>query len=359
MADKDTKVVQYDNHFNTINVAGLTSSQQNTVYGLIYYAQENGLDKMHTLNVQELAELTYFNGKDNKILFAAINDLARRIHLLDFRQSVNGDFVKCDFFGLFAPDSKEQTLTFAINPYWEYLFKKGYIPQFTNLQLEEHASLPSKYAKELYRQLVQYSSTGVCRIQFEDAFRIFGIKESRGTGELMRKAINPAYEILKNFKRKCGDYEIYVFEDLNYKIEQKGRKYIRIDFFFKKDGQQSPIVEGIVHDNDDKVIKENEYKIRLESSKTAHKDALWTLLEFTDEEIDALYQSFIIALNGRYINPKLKDDLFDKCASYYLSMINATPQKTKTTKFFRLNSDLLHDNAQIIEKALMDKIYTS
>lgn len=108
---------------------------------------------------------------------------------------------------------------------------------FTQFELKEFIGIKGKYAKNLYRLLKQFRSTGFLKMQWEEFCNIMQIPTSYKISHIDQKILNPAIAEL-SVEPTLFDNKTTIFKNLTYKKvkDPKGRgrggKVIGIEFYF-------------------------------------------------------------------------------------------------------------------------------
>ena len=181
-------------------------------------------------------------------------------------------------FPTFRISKKTGTLTVRINQDYAYLLND--FSNFTEFGLANFIKLSSKYVKLLYKELMQFKSTGKLYLTMEDFRKKLDIPNSYNFSKVKDRILVPAIKdfsfIFKKFKivttYNNGD-EIEINENTEEKRGDK-RKVTNINFYFvlstKEDIIEVPVSKEILKDkleantNEEIDIKEEEKLFNLE-----------------------------------------------------------------------------------------------
>lgn len=113
--------------------------------------------------------------------------------------------VQVVIFHTFRVNYDTDTLTVSVNPVFMRMINDFEDGRFTMFELKEFISLSSSYAKNLYRLLKQYDSTGLCKVRDVDLFKKqIGCPESYDTKKFTQRILMPAVDELSGFPDEDG-----------------------------------------------------------------------------------------------------------------------------------------------------------
>lgn len=183
-------------------------------------------------------------------------------------------------FPTFSISKKTGTLTVKINQDYAYLLND--FSNFTEFGLANFIKLSSKYVKLLYKELMQFKSTGKLYLTIEDFRKKLDIPNSYSFSKIRDRILVPSFKdfsfIFKKFKviviYNNGD-EVEINEDEN--IEDKRgdkRKVTNINFYFAISTEDdvievpSEILKDKLEADEEEIdIKEEERLFNLDSIK--------------------------------------------------------------------------------------------
>ena len=125
-------------------------------------------------------------------------------------------FTQFVLFPTFVTDPNAQTLRVRVNKDFKYLLN-DFMRDYTSFELEQSAQLKSTYAKQIYKKLHQFKSTGLWITTLEEFREFLVIPASYSTGKIEQAIIKPALKELEP-----------LFENLNlvhhYAPKKKGQR---------------------------------------------------------------------------------------------------------------------------------------
>lgn len=156
MQAKETKreIVNWNNDLTNFSLKGLNPSELDIFLGICYRCQHQGTRTIK-ITFDELRKLSYFSAKNNERFQDRVLAVNKKLLSLSFE--VNDGHVYCGFslFSTYKIDTDNEYMEIAVDEHLAYLlndFEKNY----TSMELFEHASMSSTYAKVVYKKLRQF-----------------------------------------------------------------------------------------------------------------------------------------------------------------------------------------------------------
>ena len=137
------EVVKYNNNFNNISLRNFNANELDILMAICSRMKEKG-EKEITFHFDKLK----------------VGDERR--------------FIKFVLFTRYSVDVDEKTVEIAVNKEFAWVLNELNVT-FTAFELKEFISLKSSYAKEFYRRMKQFKSTGKWNISLEDFKRIMDV----------------------------------------------------------------------------------------------------------------------------------------------------------------------------------------
>ncbi len=222
--EENTKIVKFDNQFNTIDIGALSSAEMNLLFTIIQKCNDKGTQEV-TFDLTELKKDANYLAKDKKRLIDDLREMSKKLASLMIEEVELGKkntMTQFVLFESFRTSEEENTLKVTISKKFEYLIN-GLTKEFTIADLQHFTSLKSKYSKALFLHLRQFRQTGVFALSSEQFEKMLQIPEGYEKRDIKKKVLEPSLKELKQ-----------LFIDLKIKIEyKKGRgnpigKYIFI-----------------------------------------------------------------------------------------------------------------------------------
>lgn len=285
MKEKDKEVVRYNNDLNNKTyLKNFNALELNFFMAICSKLKKQGTDEV-IFTFSELKKKIQYDTSHNTDNF--INKLrsTNRKILNSICEIETKDYIdQFVLFPTFRISKKNGTLTVRINQDYAYLLND--FSNFTEFGLANFIKLSSKYVKLLYKELMQFKSTGKLFLTIEDFRKKMDIPDSYSFSKIRDRILVPSFKdfsfIFKKFKvvvlYNNGD-EVEINENEN--IEDKRgdkRKVTNINFYFvpstKEDIIEVPVSKEILKDkleaniNEEIDIKEEERLFNLDMVKS-------------------------------------------------------------------------------------------
>lgn len=270
------EVLIYHNDFNFLVLAGLTKNELSCFMSICYKVMGKGIDTV-TFTFEELAKISNFKRNINdeefeKLILETNAKLQTKVY--SFKEVLDSGKIKTTQFVLFPtfvtnPDKK--TVTVEVHRNFVRLLNT-FNQNFTEVDLKKFVTLKSKYSQLIYKELMQYKSSGYRIVKITELAERLNIPQSyyniNENGEITYRINILSSRILDKVKEELAEK----LEDFNYEFKsldrqkKKGRKkYTHIEFTFKpikesiqnKDIQDIEVAEVVVEKNnntDEKAI---------------------------------------------------------------------------------------------------------
>lgn len=226
--DQDKKtIVKFRNDFNSVALKNFTVNELNLLMAISSKVLNSGKNKVQ-FTFLELKKLIKLNKNYTNDEFAEeIINVNRKLLMLNFQLSnENNDIIQFALFNTFITSKVNKTLTVSVNSPFEFLLN-DLTANFTKFELEEFVAIRNIYAKECYRRLKQFRSTGYWKVSIEDFREILNIPESYRMCHINDKILRP-------IEKQLGSY----FGNLiiaKVKSNETGNPITHLEFFFEKE----------------------------------------------------------------------------------------------------------------------------
>ena len=284
MKEKDKEVVRYNNDLNNKTyLKNFNALELNFFMAICSKLKKQGTNEV-IFSFNELKKKIEYDTSHNTDNF--INKLrsTNRKILNSICEIETKDYIdQFVLFPTFRISKKTGTLTVRINQDYAYLLND--FSNFTEFGLANFIKLSSKYVKLLYKELMQFKSTGKLFLTIEDFRKKLDIPDSYSFSKIRDRILVPSFKdfsfIFKKFKvvilYNNGD-EVEINENENTE-DKRGdkRKVTNINFYFvtstKEDIIEVPVSKEILKDkleakNEEIDIKEEERLFNLDMVKS-------------------------------------------------------------------------------------------
>ena len=244
------QVLIYHNDFNFLILAGLKKNELSCFMSICYKVMGKGTDTV-TFTFEELAKISDFKRNINteefeKLILETNAKLQTKVY--SFKEVLNSGKIKTTQFVLFTTfttNSDAKTVTVEVHRNFVKLLNT-FNENFTEVDLKKFVTLKSKYSQLIYKELMQYKSSGYRIIKIDELVEKLNIPSSYYTinekGEITYRINILSSRILDKVKEelaeKLEDFN-YEFKSLNREKKKGRKKFTHIEFTFK------PIRESI------------------------------------------------------------------------------------------------------------------
>ena len=369
MKEKDKEVVRYNNDLNNKTyLKNFNALELNFFMAICSKLKTQGTDEV-IFSFKELKKKIQYDRETTRNTDNFISKLrsTNRKILNSICEIETKDYIdQFVLFPTFRISKKTGTLTVRINQDYAYLLND--FSNFTEFGLANFIKLSSKYVKLLYKELMQFKSTGKLFLAIEDFRKKLDIPDSYSFSKVRDRILIPSFKdfsfIFKKFKvvvlYNNGD-EVEINENEN--IEDKRgdkRKVTNINFYFvlgtKEDIIEVPVSKEILKDkleaniNEEIDIKEEERLFNLTMNKNKlefDNDMAENEIEVERKKIEK-YKEYIrktkkLNSDKEYIDP-VDDSINRDIINHYEASVAEAEEKIK-----KLEAEII-ENKKEIEK---------
>lgn len=235
------EIVKYHKDFEKkLVLKNFTSSELNFLMSICTKVRDKKEDEV-IFTFQELKKLSKWSKNDNKEFINSLEDTNKKLMSLNFRIENEKEIVQFVLFPTFRVNKNNKTLTVRVNQDFSYLLN-NLSNNFNQYQLEEFASLKSKYSKLLYKELMLFKDTGYRIFKIEDFRKKLDIPEKYRMTHINEYVLKPIKEDLK-----------HTFKNFEIVKIKNGRDIAQIRFNFA----YSNIKPAEVFEDTGKVVNKN------------------------------------------------------------------------------------------------------
>ena len=204
-------VVKYHNNFNGIGLRNFNSNELNILMAICSRMKEKGEEEI-TFHFDKLKKLINYSDNTSATFVKDLESTYDKLISIKLKVGDERRFVKFVLFTRYSVDMEEKTVEIAVN--------------------KEFLSLKSSYAKEFYRRMKQFKSTGIWRVSIEEFRKLLDISEKYKIGEIDKW-------VLKPIQKELGDRFNLKIKKL-YNKKSRGRPSVSgfIFTFLKEDLEQ-------------------------------------------------------------------------------------------------------------------------
>lgn len=225
-------VVKYSNWLNELNFSNFTVMDLNFFFALCAKAKEQHTDVIN-FSFDELKKVTNYKFTGTQRF---VHDLKRMnskllgINCMIDMEDKAGTIAQFNLFSTFLIHVKEQNLTVRVNSDFIFILN-DLLSNYTKFDLPIFISLDSKFSKELFRHLRQWSSTGKVTYTVGDLRSMLGAPKSYTNSQFYNFILKTAVAELC----ECGAFR-YLRCTINHE-HKKGRPVSGYTFTWKRDAR--------------------------------------------------------------------------------------------------------------------------
>ena len=365
MKEKDKEIVRYNNDLNNKTyLKNFNALELNFFMAICSKIKEQGTVEVN-FTFNELKKKIQYDRETTRNTDNFISKLrsTNKKILNSICEIETKDYIdQFVLFPTFRISKKNGTLTVRINQDYAYLLND--FSNFTEFGLANFIKLSSKYVKLLYKELMQFKSTGKAFFKMEDFRKKLDIPDSYNFSKVKDRILLPSIKdfsfIFKKFKIVAtynNEDEIEINENTEEKRGDK-RKVTNINFYFVL-GTKEDIIEvpkeilrdklEASTDEDEIDIKEEERLFNLEMDKNKlefENDIAEEEIKVEKKKIEK-YKQYIRETeklnNKEYIDP-VDDSINRDIINHYTTSIEEAEEKIK-----KLEAKII-ENKKEIEK---------
>ena len=282
--DLNTKVyLKKFNNFNWDIFMIVVSALAYTKTGVVY------------ISLKEIMKKTNYTSKNWENFITKIRETNRKILASVCEVETEKDI---DQFPLFKRFRIEDKKFLRVEVEKEYMFFFNNYDEYTSFGLKTFLELKNKYTKPLFKQLMQFKSTGKAFFRMEDFRSILDIPNSLSFSKIRDRILIPSIQdfsiIFKNYKiiaKFLDGEEIEITENMPDEAKKDRRQVTNINFFFTISKKEDIITENEVVSNQAEKLQANNKEIDIKEEERLFnldsiKCGLDMQISITEEEIE-------------------------------------------------------------------------
>lgn len=216
------ETVVYRNEMNLVPLRKFTSTEVDLFFTLCNKLKEQDTRRLE-IYFDELKHLSNYYSRSQDRFVKDLEHVYDKMLNLTYTERNGKSFKKFVLFTSYEVDVEEQQLAISINSDLKHILN-SITADFTKFELQEMTYLKSTYAKNMFRLLKQYKSTGYLKISVEDFRERLDVPKSYRMTDLNKNIFTPIINELSS-----------IFKGLNInKVKaKKGRKIEWLEFSFE------------------------------------------------------------------------------------------------------------------------------
>ena len=336
-------IVKYNNQFNQVALRNFSSQELDLLISISSKVREKGTEIIE-FTFFELKKYINLKSKHSNVEFMKnIINVNRKLLALNFT-FINGNVIEqFTLFNKFKVDGDTQILYVSVNEEFFFLLNQ-LTSNFTRFELKEFVTLKSSYAKEFYRRMKQFRSTGFWKCNIEEFRNLLDIPEKYRIVDIDKYVLKP---VVKELGEK---YNLQIEKKYGFNGGRGRSRVIGFEFRFSTDKN----LETLETKKIEKEVKpQKRYRIIENTPKIEEKEK--TLSEQIKEELEAEQEALnrSTTLLGAYI-AGLKDVTNNSIIIDSKRRINLRKEKIeKLEQFSNLADDEIDESLEkVIQKVL-------
>lgn len=219
------ETVIYHNEMNMVSLKEFTHMELDLFFSLCNKVKEKD-EKVITVSFKELQSLSNYNKGSIQRFIKDLKSVYNKLLSITWEYESDKVYEKFHLFNRYKIDKEAKTIEISVQRELKHLLN-NITSNFTKFELEEFCNLSSSYAKNMYRLLKQFKTTGYFKIEIDDFRNRLGIPDTYRMTNISQRVLKPINEELSS-----------VFNNLqiNKVKDKKGRggKIKFIEFTFDK-----------------------------------------------------------------------------------------------------------------------------
>lgn len=182
-------IVKYHNNFNSIGLRNFNSNELNILMAICSRMKEKE-EEVITFHFDKLKKLINYSDNTPATFVKDLESTYDKLISIKLKVGDERRFIKFVLFTRYSVDMEEKIVEIAVNKEFAWVLNALNV-SFTAFELKEFLSLKSSYAKEFYRRMKQFKSTGIWRVSIEEFRKMLDISEKYKIGEIDKWVLKP------------------------------------------------------------------------------------------------------------------------------------------------------------------------
>ena len=183
------EVVKYNNNFNNISLRNFNANELDILMAICSRMKEKE-EEVITFHFDKLKKLVNYSDNTSATFIKDLESTYDKLISIKLKVGDERRFIKFVLFTRYSVDIEEKIVEIAVNKEFAWVLNALNV-SFTAFELKEFLSLKSSYAKEFYRRMKQFKSTGIWRVSIEEFRKMLDISEKYKIGEIDKWVLKP------------------------------------------------------------------------------------------------------------------------------------------------------------------------
>lgn len=152
-------------------------------------------EKVITVSFKELQSLSNYNKGSIQRFIKDLKSVYNKLLSITWEYESDKVYEKFHLFNRYKIDKEAKTIEISVQRELKHLLN-NITSNFTKFELEEFCNLSSSYAKNMYRLLKQFKTTGYFKIEIDDFRNRLGIPDTYRMTNISQRVLKPINEEL-------------------------------------------------------------------------------------------------------------------------------------------------------------------
>lgn len=224
------EMVKYQNDLNLVPLRKFTSKEIDLFFSMCQRTKNKDTETIR-LTYKELKSLINYKSTSVDRFVTELENIYDKMLQLTFTERDGRNVRKFVLFHTYEINDNEKYLEISVNPNLKYILN-NFEKEFTKFELSELVNIKSSFAKNMFRILKQFKTTGWFYININEFRERLDIPDSYRMTDITRQVLKP---IIKELTPYFEGLEITKVK------EKKGNKIKGIQFNFEKQMQDGEI----------------------------------------------------------------------------------------------------------------------
>lgn len=188
------ETVIYHNEMNMVSLKEFTHMELDLFFSLCNKVKEKD-EKVITVSFKELQSLSNYNKGSIQRFIKDLKSVYNKLLSITWEYESDKVYEKFHLFNRYKIDKEAKTIEISVQRELKHLLN-NITSNFTKFELEEFCNLSSSYAKNMYRLLKQFKTTGYFKIEIDDFRNRLGIPDTYRMTNISQRVLKPINEEL-------------------------------------------------------------------------------------------------------------------------------------------------------------------
>ena len=189
-----TAIVKYHNDIHTVSLRKFNATELDIFMAIISRMCDKDVTEV-VFPFDDIKDLIAWRSKDDERFLSLLRSTYDKLLQCNISIGNNKNWTSFVLFTKYAVSSDDREVTIAVNKEFQYTLNL-LLSNFTRFELSEFISLNSSYAKEFYRRMKQFRTTGFWEVSLEEFKRVMDIPEGYTIDAIDNRVLAPIFKEL-------------------------------------------------------------------------------------------------------------------------------------------------------------------